>query len=114
MHTLTSGDGTKIAYTRDGSGPSVVLVGGASAGDALAEGDRDRALELFIGVAGLPQDAVVRGEVVAVLDTAIADRPHTRVRRCVPERRVASPGSAVLDQSAGAAHHQGRAGRSNV
>ena len=28
MHTLTSRDGTKIAYTRDGSGPSVLLVGG--------------------------------------------------------------------------------------
>ena len=29
MHTVTSRDGTKIAYTREGSGPSVVLVGGA-------------------------------------------------------------------------------------
>jgi len=29
MHTVTSRDGTKIAYTRHGSGPSVVLVGGA-------------------------------------------------------------------------------------
>ena len=28
MH-VTSRDGTKIAYTREGSGPSVVLVGGA-------------------------------------------------------------------------------------
>ena len=29
MHMVTSRDGTKIAYTREGSGPSVVLVGGA-------------------------------------------------------------------------------------
>lgn len=29
MDTVTSRDGTKIAYTREGSGPSVVLVGGA-------------------------------------------------------------------------------------
>ena len=29
MHALTSRDGTKIAYSRDGSGPSVVLVVGA-------------------------------------------------------------------------------------
>jgi hypothetical protein len=28
MHMLTSSDGTKIAYNRDGSGPCVVLVGG--------------------------------------------------------------------------------------
>jgi pimeloyl-ACP methyl ester carboxylesterase len=29
MHMVTSRDGTKIAYTREGSGPSIVLVGGA-------------------------------------------------------------------------------------
>ena len=39
MHTLTSRDGTKIAYTRDGSGPSVVLVGGG-----LDDGSENAAL----------------------------------------------------------------------
>ncbi|HEX6759215.1 MAG TPA: alpha/beta fold hydrolase [Propionibacteriaceae bacterium] len=39
MHMLTSRDGTKIAYTTDGSGPSVVLVGGA-----LDDGSENAAL----------------------------------------------------------------------
>jgi hypothetical protein len=29
MHTVTSGDGTKIAFERSGAGPAVVLVDGA-------------------------------------------------------------------------------------
>jgi pimeloyl-ACP methyl ester carboxylesterase len=218
MHMVTSRDGTKIAYTKEGSGPSIVLVGGAlddgsenatlipalaerftvindarrgrdgsgdrpphslpreiedltavvsSAGGsahlfgassggalaleaaasgvsalsiavydvpysvtseavsawqtyvaqlraALAEDDRHQAIELFMGVAGLPQEAIAEAKSSAVLGASVADRPHTRLRRCVPERRVAAPGSAVLDQPAGAADHQGRADRSDV
>jgi hypothetical protein len=29
MHTVTSADGTRIAYDRYGEGPAVILVGGA-------------------------------------------------------------------------------------
>jgi hypothetical protein len=57
---------------------------------ALAEDDRDRALELFIGVAGSPDEEICAGQGVTDLGDAAPAGPHPRLRRGMSERWFAA------------------------
>lgn len=57
---------------------------------ALAEDDRDRALELFMGVAGSPDEEIAQAKASPIWATLRPLGPHPRLRRGMPERWFAA------------------------
>lgn len=81
MHTITSADGTLIAYERTGSGPPLVLVGGAFS------------YRRFCPLCCRSSPEVCRKRIPT--GTAIKQRPRFRTPlmiECAPDRRATSSG----------------------
>ncbi|QYC37735.1 Alpha/beta hydrolase family protein [Nonomuraea coxensis DSM 45129] len=83
MHRVTSSDGTSIAYDRLGSGPAVVLVGGASA-----------------------DHAILAAELAAHFTVHNPDRRGDGAPPCAVERELEDL-AALMEAAGGAAHLYG-------